>query len=107
MFKCFNPDTEQKICDCLRRVADLSFVDKIYIYGSFAKGNPTQDSDLDIAVFFNLDESKMLECYRKLVNICRIPELDIQIQAFPSSELISPCGIIEEIVKYGILFPFS
>lgn len=107
MFNNLKPDTERKICDCLRKVADLSSVEKIYIFGSHAKGNPTNESDLDIAVFFSLDESKMLECYRKLVHICCIPEVDIQIQAFPAGELINPCGIIEEIIKYGFVYRCS
>ncbi len=104
VLKNLNPDTERKICDCLRQVADISSVEKIIIFGSRAKGSSREDSDLDVAVFFNLDESKMLECYRKLVRICSIPDVDIQIQAFSASELENPCGIIEEIVKYGFVY---
>ena len=107
MFIQFKTDTEKKICDCLRKVTDIPSVEKIIIFGSRAKGNAREDSDVDIAVFFDLEESKMLECYRKLVHICTIPEVDIQIQAFPASELDNPCGIIEEIVKYGFVYHCS
>ncbi len=107
MFKQFKPDTEKKITDCLRKITYIPSVEKIIIFGSRAKGNAREDSDVDIAVFFNLEESKMLECYRKLVHICAIPEADIQIQAFPVSELVNPCGIIEEIVKYGFVYHCS
>lgn len=44
----------------------------------------------------------MLECYHRLVPLCRIPEMDIQVQAFPAAELSSRCGIFEEILRYGI-----
>ena len=72
------------------------------MYGSYAKGTNRDDSDLDVAVFFDLPEDRMLECYHRLVPLCRIPEMDIQVQAFPAAELSSPCGIFEEILRYGI-----
>ena len=98
-----NRDTPVRACLC--QVRRLPHVVKVVVYGSYAKKTNRTDSDLDVAVFFDLPESAMLECYRTLVRICRIPEMDIQIQAFPAAELTSPCGIIEEILTFGIEWP--
>jgi predicted nucleotidyltransferase len=80
----------------------LRGVEKIIIFGSYAKGTNEPSSDIDIAVFFNTEEAVLLEQFRTLAKICACPEIDIQVQAFLASELNEPCGIIEEIVKYGI-----
>jgi predicted nucleotidyltransferase len=85
----------------LNIVKTLQGVEKIIIFGSYAKGTNSPSSDIDIAVFFNTEESDLLEQFRILTKICTCPEIDIQVQAFLSSELNDPCGIIEEIVKYG------
>lgn len=86
----------------------LPGVDRMVLYGSYAKGTNTKESDVDLAVFFNAhDDPLLLEEYRSLVRICTTPEYDIQVQAFSSSELESPCGIIEEIDMYGVELPMA
>ena len=98
----FGDAANKPVWACLHQMFTLPKVVKVVVYGSYAKGTNRYDSDVDVAVFFDLPEADMLACYRELVRICRIPECDIQVQAFPASELASPCGIIEEIVTYGI-----
>ncbi len=85
----------------LKQIKALRGVEKVIIFGSYAKGTHIPSSDIDIAVFFNTDDAMLLEQYRLLSKICACPEIDIQVQAFLSSELTDPCGIIEEIVRYG------
>ena len=97
------PEDIQRI---LLRVRDeivrLDWVDKIILFGSYAKGCYDQNSDLDIAVFVKKGYCCHLEEYRQLARICRTAQLDIQVQAFSSSELEEPCGIVDEIVEFGI-----
>ncbi len=85
----------------LNKIKVIEGVEKIIIFGSFAKGTNKPDSDLDIAVFFKTDEAILKEQYRALSKICTCPEIEIQVQAFSVVELSNPCGIIEEIIKYG------
>jgi uncharacterized protein len=85
----------------LNEIMNLRGVEKIIIFGSYAKGTNEASSDIDIAVFFNSEESILLEQYRTLSKICTCPDIDIQVQAFFTCELDEPCGIVEEIVKYG------
>ena len=90
--------------EILWRIAGLPQVSKIILYGSYAKGTQSDDSDLDLAVFFNTAEDCLLPQYRALASICSNPVLDIQVQAFHSYELVDPCGIMEEILAHGIEF---
>jgi predicted nucleotidyltransferase len=85
----------------LKQIKALRGVEKIIIFGSYAKGTHEPSSDIDIAVFFNAEDTVLLEQYRLLSKICACSEIDIQVQVFLSCELIEPCGIIEEIVRYG------
>lgn len=83
-------------------IAALPWVRRMILFGSYAKGTQSDASDVDLAVFVDCDKSLLLEEYRQLTEICRSAELDIQVQVFHVSELDEPCGIIAEIVTYGI-----
>ena len=88
--------------DICRAIAALAEVDKIVLFGSYAKGNAECDSDVDLAVFFHTQDARMLRQYRQLARICVNSSLDIQVQPFHTIELSTPCGIIEEIEAYGL-----
>ena len=85
-----------------KSVMELPFAHSIVLYGSYAKGSYSDDSDLDLAVFVKQGYPCHLQEYRQLVRICRTAVLDIQVQAFSVTELADPCGIVEEIVQFGI-----
>lgn len=90
----------------LPKIAALAGVEKLVLYGSYAKGTQTEGSDVDLAVFFSeANGSLLLEEYRSLAHICATPEIDMQVQAFSLAELDSPCGIIEEIARHGVELP--
>ena len=91
--------------DRLDAIYDIPGVDRVIIFGSYAKGTYGPASDLDVAVFFRAGGASLLEYYRILSRLCACPEIDIQVQAFSSCELGDPCGIIEEIITYGIDYP--
>jgi tRNA nucleotidyltransferase (CCA-adding enzyme) len=98
----FPPLQSAEIERRLARITELDGVVCIIVYGSCAKGTARPDSDVDVAVFFRSGVS-LLERYHALVRICCCPEADIQPQAFYAEELNDPCGIIEEIVRYGVV----
>ena len=90
--------------DICQRIDGLEQVERIILFGSYAKGCSAEDSDVDLAVFFqgNQNQAKLLERYRQVARICVNPEIDIQVQPFCADELRKPCGIVEEITMYGI-----
>ena len=91
-----------RMLEICRKVAALPGVEKIVLFGSYAKGCADCNSDVDLAVFFSTTDARMLRQYRQLARICVNSEIDIQVQPFHAYELFTPCGIIEEIHTYGI-----
>ena len=92
---------------CVQRIAEIPGVCKIVLYGSYAKGTQTETSDIDLAVFFASDKPCLLDEYRQLVRLVSGLGVDVQVQAFHAFELIDPCGIIEEILTFGIELPLT
>ncbi|MEA4823826.1 MAG: nucleotidyltransferase domain-containing protein [Clostridiaceae bacterium] len=86
----------------MARISALPGVEKIILFGSYAKHTQNAESDLDLAVFFNTDKVCLLEEYRSLVKICASTEENIEVQAFRTNELCDPCGIIGEITEFGV-----
>ena len=89
----------REICSA---IAKLSNVDKIVLFGSYAKRCAQSESDVDLAVFFTSQDARLLAQYRQLARICVNSNIDIQVQPFHTYELATPCGIIEEIEAYGL-----
>lgn len=79
-------------------------VRRVILFGSYAKNTHTQSSDIDIAVFVE-DIFYGVELFKKIVLLCNVPHMDVQIQLFSNSELEDPCGIVEEVLEYGIDLP--
>ncbi|MGI6151539.1 MAG: nucleotidyltransferase family protein [Christensenellales bacterium] len=88
-------------------ISRIPGVAKIMLFGSYAKGTQTPESDIDIAVFFDLDKTCFLNEYRALSKLCCSFTQDVQIQAFGLYELDDPSGIVEEIVAFGIELPID
>lgn len=98
-----NNSVRQEIVACLDAVCAYPGISQVMIFGSYAKGTQKANSDLDVAVFLqSAAEADLLPAFRALTKICLNAPIEIQIQVFLESELLSPCGIVEEIVKYGI-----
>ena len=53
--------TEEQIQAIVRRIVDGYQPDRIILFGSYAYGTPTEDSDLDLLVIKNDDERKKWE----------------------------------------------
>lgn len=89
----------------LERIFRIPGAAKVILFGSYAKGTANAESDIDLAVFFDSDKECFIEEYRRLVDICSDSPMDIQVQAFGVCELHEPCGIVEEIVTFGVELP--
>lgn len=73
---------------------------KVFLFGSYAKGNFTEDSDIDIAVVFK-DFKNLMDIQLELMRLRR--KIDSRIEPHPfrekDFELSNP--LVNEILKYG------
>lgn len=78
-------------------------IKKAMLFGSYAKGNHTEDSDIDIAIFSDyFDSMKPIDSFRFLFLEAMDYDVDLQPQAFTLNDLYEPKGIVENILKDGI-----
>jgi predicted nucleotidyltransferase len=80
-------------------------IDKVYLFGSYAKGNPHENSDLDICFFSDYYEDRWVIDVG--VELLRIAEkynriVDIEPHSFATSEINDGNPFIEEILRTGI-----
>jgi predicted nucleotidyltransferase len=78
-------------------------IDTAYLYGSFAKGNQHEWSDIDLAIFseqftgFGFTDKELIAP----LNVRR-EYVDIEVKTFPIKELKDPNPFVEQIFKLGI-----
>ena len=80
-------------------------IDKVYLYGSHAKGTQRKDSDVDICFFSTAFESRRsLDILTELFYLKIKYDKDILIEpnAFPTSELFSDNPFVKEILRTGV-----
>ncbi|MDY6801894.1 MAG: nucleotidyltransferase domain-containing protein [Bacteroidota bacterium] len=78
-------------------------IEKVYLFGSYAKGKSTEDSDIDVALIFtNLDDSKRFDIQVQLMMLAA--EIDSRIEPHPISydDFVSGNPFVIEIKKTGI-----
>lgn len=89
-------------------VADLSKqipIGKVIIFGSYAKGNPREFSDVDIAVF-----SDYFKGMKRVDSLCFLLlkaadyDIDLEPQGFTMDDYHEPVGLVSEIIKTGVEF---
>ncbi len=73
---------------------------RIILFGSYAKGNFHEDSDIDIAVVFN-DFSNLVEMQLELMRLRRKIDSRIEPHPFRESEFNIFNPIVYEILSYG------
>lgn len=95
------PENVVYVLKTLRRsLMSVYGVCSVVLFGSYAKGTFTPESDIDIAVFVR-DGIDLLSVFRQSVKLSSGYPLDIQILVFYESSLDEPIGIVGEIAEYG------
>ena len=87
----------QKYADAIK--ANFNYT-KIILFGSYAKGNFNEESDIDIAVIFN-DYSSLIDMQLELMRLRRKIDSRIEPHPFRESEFDSSNPLVNEIIKYG------
>ena len=78
-------------------------IESVYLFGSYAKGKSTDDSDIDVALIFtNLDDSKRFDIQVQLMMLAS--QIDSRIEPHPIShdDFNSGNPFVLEIKKTGI-----
>jgi predicted nucleotidyltransferase len=73
---------------------------RIILFGSYAKGNFHEDSDIDIAVIFD-DYSNLLDMQLELMRLRRKIDSRIEPHPFRESEFVLSNPLVYEILKHG------
>jgi len=73
---------------------------KIILFGSYAKGNPREDSDIDIAVVFS-DYANRLDRQVELMKLTRLIDTRIEPHPFRENEFEISSPFVNEIMTYG------
>lgn len=81
-------------------VRDKYSLIKVILFGSFAKGNFNEDSDIDIAVVFK-DFDNLLDMQLELMRLRRKIDSRIEPHPFRESDFDLSNPIVTEIIKYG------
>lgn len=91
------------ITDYIKLIREkYSDFESVYVFGSYARGNSTQDSDIDLALIFrNLDDSKRFDIQVQLMLLAS--QIDTRIEPHPIShdDFNSDNPFVVEIKKTG------
>lgn len=94
---------QEIIDDYVRKIGDQIPIEKAILFGSYAKGTYTADSDIDLAIFSDyFSQMDRIEGFRFLFLQVMDYDVDLQPLPFTTQELREPEGIIEEIIRTGI-----
>jgi predicted nucleotidyltransferase len=74
---------------------------KMFLFGSYAKGNPREDSDIDVAIIVNKIEGDFFSTRPLLWRIRR--EVDDRIEPVILEQTHDESGFLKEVIKNGIL----
>ncbi|MBV5343782.1 nucleotidyltransferase domain-containing protein [bacterium] len=89
-------------CEYLRRVreSNLNF-SEAWLFGSYAKGNQHENSDIDIAIVLSDNENHTFETDVKLMVIRKGDETLIEPHAFSKNEFNVNIPIVNQILQHG------
>ena len=100
-------DTKEKIEEIARNFSKLVQkeldVKSVYLYGSYAKGNFSEDSDIDIAVVGDNFIGDPIEDTMRLMKIRRKVDNRIEPRPFRTSDFNKSNPISKEIMETGII----
>ena len=79
-------------------------IDRVFLYGSYAKGTPTEHSDIDLCFFSHgFENTPPIEIMTQLFRLTRkYKGIDIEPRGFPTSDLENDNPFIKEILLTGI-----
>ncbi|HZK37756.1 MAG TPA: nucleotidyltransferase domain-containing protein [Clostridia bacterium] len=99
------PDDIRKIIeDYLKELSSEIKIDKVILFGSYAKGNHGIDSDIDLAIFSDsFKDMDRIESIKYLLKKARkFRGVDLQPISFTNEDYKERLGIVDDVLKTGI-----
>ena len=75
---------------------------KAYLFGSYAKGNPTDSSDIDIAIVFKNIKNKNFETQIQVLMLITQFDTRIEPHPFDKTDFNNNNPLVNEVLKTGI-----
>lgn len=102
--KIINPSIINIVRNYKRQLVEKNIkINKMFLFGSFAKGNPHKWSDIDVAVISDNLTGDRIDDYVKLRTIVDDFDLRIEPHAFTSTDFSDRWNpLASEVKKYGI-----
>jgi predicted nucleotidyltransferase len=100
----FDIDTMNEIIHSyVTDVRNVMPIDRVFLFGSFAKNVATEYSDIDLCFFSqSFDNQYLLDIVTKLFRMTRkYKGIDIEPHVFPTSELDNDNPFVKEILRTG------
>ena len=97
-----SPEIEKIIEDFAKLIKNQMKLESIYLYGSYAKGISTKDSDIDIAVIAEDFSGDLVEDTLKLMKIRRMVDNRIEPHPFSKEDFNIQNPYVKEIIDTGI-----
>lgn len=95
----------ETVIEKLTQYSELVFTvvvpSKIVLYGSYAKGNWNENSDIDVAIFVDKITDDFLQLSTKLCRLTR--NIDYRIEPLLMEEKNDKSGFIADIIRNGII----
>jgi uncharacterized protein len=77
-------------------------IDALYLFGSYAKGNPDKYSDIDLAIFSENFEGSRFNDRKKLNKYILSTSIDLEVHPFNTQDFIDKNPFVREIIETGI-----
>ncbi|MGQ9514067.1 MAG: nucleotidyltransferase domain-containing protein [Thermoproteota archaeon] len=92
----------EKIKETLSSLSERKALERVILFGSYAKNKYTVGSDIDIFIVF--DESKIAEdkIYKNLMKVIKLPRVELHILSKKDYELMKSSKWVETIMVEGI-----
>ncbi len=74
----------------------------VYLFGSYAKGNPGEYSDIDLAIVSDKFEGSRFFDKQKLNNFILKTSIDLEIHPFKTDDFTEDNPFVKEILETGI-----
>ena len=97
-------DIIRKVKEYKQLVMDSSFpmkIESVYLYGSYAKGLPREDSDIDVALVVKRFKGDFFKVIPPIWKLRR--QIDFRIEPHVIARDTDYAGFLDEIQKTGIL----